>query len=149
MFVIKKKRNIYLIILILIIPILFIYYQKANNTNKYIHVYDVVKEAFLTDGGYSDELSKHISKEVFEYINIYNTYPVNDPEYKKPFKVDFKLRENSQKKINNIVYVKMNYSVEIKDSQNKSIGGSWDVPITLTVKVTGDSWYIIEEEESA
>ncbi|HDK7168965.1 TPA: hypothetical protein PTV44_002881 [Clostridium botulinum] len=139
-----------MIILILIIPISFIYYQKVNNkVNKYIHVYDVVKEAFLTDEGYSDKLSKHISKEVFEYINIYNTYPVNDPEYKKPFKVDFKLREDSQKKINDIVYVKMNYSVEIKDSQNKSIGGSWDVPITLTVKVTGDSWYIIEEEESA
>ncbi|EPY2277174.1 hypothetical protein ACXAT3_001910 [Clostridium sporogenes] len=54
-----------------------------------------------------------------------------------------------KKKINNIVYVKMNYSVEIKDSQNKVIGGSWDIPITLTVKVTGDSWYIIEEEEAA
>ncbi|AUM93209.1 hypothetical protein FDE95_04815 [Clostridium botulinum] len=43
----------------------------------------------------------------------------------------------------------MNYSVEITDSQNKSIGGSWDIPITLTVKITGDSWYIIEEEEPA
>lgn len=142
-----------MIILILIIPILFIYYQKVNNKvnniNKYIHVYDVVKEAFITEKGYSNKLFKHISEEVFKKINIYNTYPVNDPEYKKPFKVDFKLREDSQKKINNIVYVKMNYSVEIKDSQNKSIGGSWDIPITLTVKVTGDSWYIIEEEEPA
>ncbi|WP_195745663.1 hypothetical protein [Clostridium botulinum] len=142
-----------MIILILMIPILFIYYpkvnNKVNNINKYIHVYDVVKEAFITEKGYSNKLSKHISEEVFNKINIYNTYPVNDPEYKKPFKVDFKLREDSQKKINNIVYVKMNYSVEIKDSQNKSIGGSWDIPITLTVKVTGDSWYIIEEEEPA
>lgn len=44
-----------------------------------------------------------------------------------------------KKKINNIVYVKMNYSVEIKDSQNKVIGGSRDIPMTLTVKVIGDS----------
>ncbi|WP_163252772.1 hypothetical protein, partial [Clostridium sporogenes] len=117
--------------------------------NKYIHVYDVVKEAFITEKGYSNKLSKHISEEVFKKINIYNNYALNDPEYKKPFKVDFKLREDSQKKINNIVYVKMNYSVEIKDSQNKVIGGSRDIPITLTVKVTGDSWYIIEEEEPA
>ncbi|ACA53779.1 hypothetical protein FDC45_02480 [Clostridium botulinum] len=54
--------------------------------------------------------------------------------------------EDSQKKINDIVYVKMNYSVEITDSQNKSIGGSRNIPITLTVKITGDSWYIIEEK---
>ncbi|MBD5586460.1 hypothetical protein FDF50_00900 [Clostridium botulinum] len=57
--------------------------------------------------------------------------------------------EDSQKKINDIIYVKMNYSVEITDSQNKSIGGSRNIPITLTVKITGDSWYIIEEEEPA
>lgn len=150
MFVIKKKRNIYLIILILIIPISFIYYQKVNNkVNKYIHVYDVVKEAFLTDEGYSDKLSKHISKEVFEYINIYDTYDVNDPEYKKPFKVDFKLREDSQKKINNKVYVKMNYSVEIKDSQNKVVGGSWNIPIIFTAKIKENDWYITEKEEPA
>ncbi|MFV3010726.1 hypothetical protein ACLD43_02975 [Clostridium botulinum] len=54
--------------------------------------------------------------------------------------------EDSQKKINDIVYVKMNYSVEITDSQNKSIGGSRNIPITFTVKITGDSWYIIEEK---
>ncbi|NFP91191.1 hypothetical protein [Clostridium sporogenes] len=139
-----------MIILILIIPISFIYYQKVNNkVNKYIHVYDVVKEAFLTDEGYSDKLSKHISKEVFEYINIYDTYDVNDPEYKKPFKVDFKLREDSQKKINNKVYVKMNYSVEIKDSQNKVVGGSWNIPIIFTAKIKENDWYITEKEEPA
>ncbi|APH16512.1 hypothetical protein NPD5_1079 [Clostridium sporogenes] len=58
-----------MIILVLIIPI-FIYCNKVNNSKKYIDTYDVVKEAFLTDGGYSDKLSKHISKEVFEYISI-------------------------------------------------------------------------------
>lgn len=86
-----------MIILILIIPILFIYCQKVNNINKYIQVYDVVKEAFITEKGYSNKLSKHISEKVFKKINIYNTYAVNDLEYKKPFKVDFKLREDSQK----------------------------------------------------
>ncbi|HID0780472.1 hypothetical protein NVT68_010970 [Clostridium botulinum] len=69
-----------MIILILIIPILFIYYPKVhnkiNNINKYIHVYDVVKEAFITDGGYSNKLSKHISEEVFKKINIYNNYAI-------------------------------------------------------------------------
>ncbi|EET86877.1 conserved hypothetical protein [Clostridium carboxidivorans P7] len=44
-----------------------------------------------------DELSKHMSKDVFKKTYIYNAYPVNNPEYKKPFKVDFSLKENSQK----------------------------------------------------
>lgn len=33
-----------------------------------------------------------------------------------------------------MIYVKMNYSVIITDSQGKEVGGSWDIPITFTVK---------------
>jgi hypothetical protein len=109
--------------------------------------YTVVKEAFLTDKGYSDELSKHMSQEVFKRINIYNTYNVDSPDYKKPFKVDFSLKENSRFKVPGIIYVKMIYSVEITDSQNKAIGGSRDIPITFTVKNINGEWYITEKYE--
>jgi hypothetical protein len=43
----------------------------------------------------------------------------------------------------------MTYSVMIKDSQGKDIGGSWDIPITFTVKKTGNEWYIIDKYEPA
>lgn len=120
-----------------------------NSNAKNVDIYNVVKEAFLTDKGYSDELSKHMSEQVFKRTNIYNTYNVNSPDYKKPFKVEFSLKEDSQKSVNDIVYVKMVYSVVIKDSQNKSVGGSSDIPITFTVKKTGNDWYITEKEEAA
>ncbi|WP_275541227.1 hypothetical protein [Clostridium tetani] len=43
----------------------------------------------------------------------------------------------------------MIYTVEINDSQNKTIGGSYDVPITFTVKNENGNWYIISKEEEA
>ena len=48
-----------------------------------------------------------------------------------------------------IVYVKMTYSVMIKDATGKSVGGSKDVPITFTVKRTGSNWYITDKYEPA
>lgn len=118
---------------------------------KYEHndIYSVVKEAFLTEKGYTDELTKHMSREVFEKMNIYSAYPVNSAEYKWPLKVDFKLKEVSQEGVSDIVYVKMMYSVNITDSQNKDVGGSVDIPITFTVKNSDSNWYIINKEEPA
>ncbi|KOR24715.1 hypothetical protein ND00_21620 [Clostridium sp. L74] len=58
--------------MVLIISILFICFKKVNtrvnNVNKYISIYDVVKEAFITEEGYSNKLSKHISKEVINKV---------------------------------------------------------------------------------
>ncbi|WPC42756.1 hypothetical protein [Clostridium sp. JS66] len=123
--------------------------SQTSSNNKKIDIYNTVKEAFLTDKGYSDELSKHMSEDVFKRTNIYKVYPVNNPEYKKPFKVDFSLKEDSQSVKKDIIYVKMTYSVSIKDSQNKTVGGSWDIPITFTVKKTETGWYIIDKHEPA
>ncbi len=150
MFDIKEKGKIYVIMLMVFISV-FTSCGKSNtgSNSKTVDIYNVVKEAFLTDNGYSNELSKHMSQEVFKRINIYNAYPVNNPEYKKPFKVDFTLKEDSQNVKKDIVYVKMTYSVTIKDSQSKIVGGSLDIPITFTVKRTGNEWYIIEKEEPA
>lgn len=159
MFVINKDRKIYLIILILFIcTFIFTSCTKSNksadtkNVNtKEVDIYNVVKEIFLTDKGYNDELSKYVSRDVFERTNIYCIYNanINNPKYKRPFKVNFSLREDSQTKKNNLVYVKMNYSVFIKDSQNKDVGGSKDIPITFTVKKTENGWYIIDKHEPA
>ena len=43
----------------------------------------------------------------------------------------------------------MIYSVFIMDSQSKAVGGSSNVPITFTVKITDNDWYITEKEEAA
>lgn len=150
MVVINKMCTKYLIMLVTLIFI-FTSCGKSNisSNTKNIDIYNVVKEAFLTDKGYSDELSKHMSEEVFKKTNIYNNYAVNSPEYKKPFKVDFSLKENSQDVKKDIVYVKMTYSVMITDSQGKGVGGSRDIPITFTVKKTENEWYIIDKYEPA
>ena len=142
--VIKTKCAKWFIVLIVLV---LLFTSCASSNKKYVDIYNVVKEAYLTDKGYSAELSKHMSEEVFKSINIYNDYGFNDPEYKKPFKVDFSLKENSQSKKNNIVYVKMTYSLEIRDSLNELAGGAGDIPITFTVKKTGNEWYIIDKYE--
>ncbi len=122
---------------------------KKTDAPKYVDINDVVKEAFVTDKGFSDELSKYMTKEVFNKTNIYYAYPINSPEFKKPFKVDFSLREISQKKENDTVKVDMIYSVMIHDSNNKTVGGSKDVPITFIVQEIGSGWMIINKEEQA
>lgn len=142
---IKAKYKIYLIISIVFISL----FTSCVKNNKTVDIYNIVKEAFLTDKGYSEDLSKHMSQEVFKRTNIYNVYNVNDPNYKKPFKVNFTLKEDSQKHNKNLFYVKMIYSVEIRDCENKLIGGSWDIPITFTVKETNNGWYIIDKHEPA
>ncbi|MBW9152912.1 hypothetical protein [Clostridium estertheticum] len=108
--------------------------------------YNLVKEAFLTNKGYTNELTKHMSQQVFERTNIYNAYPVNN---KKTYKVDFSLKENSRIRVAGIVYVKMTYSVKVMDLQNKLLGGSSNIPITFTIKNIKGEWYITEKEESA
>ncbi|MCH3965417.1 MAG: hypothetical protein LKE46_14280 [Clostridium sp.] len=90
-----------------------------------------------------------MSKQVFEKINVYKIYAVNDLKYKKPFKVDFSLKQNLQKNIGNVIYVNMTYSVIIKDSQNKDVGASKDVPIKFTIKKLNNTWYITDKEEVA
>lgn len=129
---------------------IYIIYNNVDNTNKIINstdIYKVVKRAFLSEDGYSNDISKHMSQKVFNETNIYNTYDVNDPQFKRPFKVDFNLKEDSQKKVNDITYVDMTYSVDIKDSQNKSVGGSWDVPIKFTIKIVSNTWIITNKYE--
>ncbi|EPY2275152.1 hypothetical protein ACXAUS_004082 [Clostridium sporogenes] len=146
MIIINKKIIIVTMILLIAIISLFIYHGKNN---KKINIYDTVKETFLTDKGYSNEMSKHVSEKVFKSTNIYTVYDLNNSKYNKPFKIDFNLKEESQNRKNNLIFVKMIYSVEIKDSHNKTIGGSFDVPITFTVKNQNGNWYIVSKEEKA
>lgn len=143
--IIKKNKKVYLTLCVICI----ILFTACGKDNKYVDIYNVVQEAFTTDKGYSNELSKHISERVFNDINVYKVYAVNDKKYKKPFKVEFKLKENSQSKIFNTVYVKMTYFVKIKDSQNKGVGGSWNIPIKFTVKKVNGVWYINDKYEEA
>lgn len=118
--------------------------SNSNNTSN-IDISNVVEEAFVTEEGYSDNLSKHMSEEVFKKINVFNTYAVNNPEYVKPVKVNFSLKEFSRESKYNTIYVNMIYSVFITDSQDNSIGGSSNIPITFTVNRKDDDWYIVDE----
>jgi len=151
-FIIKNTSKILLIIFAILICSLA-YYGKSINIPEDgdVSIYNVVKEVFLTDKGYTNELSSYVSKEVFDHTNIYNCYAVNSSEYKKPYKVYFKLQEVSRKQgdEDDIVFLNMKYSVQIWDSKNQMIGGSMDIPITFTIKYTNGSWYIINKYEPA
>lgn len=144
-----NKKILFFLLSSIIFIFLFTSYNRISSNSKYVNIYDVIKEAFLTDKGYTNELSKHISNEVFKKINIYYSYPLNMSEYKKPFKINFSLKEISQTKDKDIVYVKMIYSVDIEDSNNKTVGGSHNASIIFSVKKTTNGWYIINKEESA
>lgn len=115
-------------------------------TQKYVDIYDVVTEAYLTNEGYTEKIAKHMSKDVFNGIN-FTHYRVNNPKFSKPLKVNFTLKEVSQSKENDLVYIDMIYSIEILDSTGKTAAGSWNVPIQFTVELTANDWYIINKYE--
>ncbi|KLU61650.1 hypothetical protein CEB3_c20830 [Peptococcaceae bacterium CEB3] len=143
-----RKRGLLIILLgVLTLTTLGCGRQSSSVIPKYVDIQDVVKTAFLTDKGYTDEISKYMSKEVFTRINLYKDYPVNRPEYSKPFNIDFNIREQSEKKKSGIVYVNMVYSVTIKDSKNTMVGGAKDAPITFTVQLGPSGWYITQVQE--
>ncbi|MCB2362233.1 hypothetical protein [Clostridium estertheticum] len=144
------KKNIILsigIILCLGIMSTYAYTKTMPGWFSQSDTYNVVKETFLTNKGYSNELSKHVAPQVFKRTNIYSGY--GDLNTKKTYKVDFTLKEKSQTKFKNTVYVKMTYSVKIMDLQGNILGGSEHVPITFTVKNIKGEWYITDKEESA
>ncbi|MCB2356452.1 hypothetical protein [Clostridium estertheticum] len=140
-FIIKNNRKVFLLVFIVLISI----FTACGKSNKSSNVdYNVVKGAFLTDKGYSNELSKHISQKVFKGMNIYSAYGLNN---KKTYKVDFSLKEDSRRVEGDAVYVKMIYSVKIMDLQKIRIGGSIDTPITFIVKTIKGEWYISDKWE--
>lgn len=143
------KKNVIISIFILLCFIIissYTYIKFMPSWFSKADTYNVVKQVFLTNKGYSNELSKHMSQQVFKTTNIYSAYPLNN---KKTYNVDFSLKENSQNKFLSIVYVKMTYSVKIFDLQNKLVGASLDIPITFTIKNINGNWYITEKEEPA
>ena len=143
-----KKSRILLLCLIgfLLLTTIGCAEQTQSDTPK-IDISSVVKEAFITDKGYSGELTKHMTEDVFAKTNIYNTYPINDLKFKKPVQVDFSIREVSQKRANDKLKVKMVYSVKIKDANNQLVGGSREIPISFTVQNSTTEWCIVAKEE--
>ncbi|MGO5073158.1 hypothetical protein ACTQ4K_04235 [Clostridium sporogenes] len=142
----NKKIIIVTMIFLISIISLFIYHGKNN---KKINIYDTVKETFLTDKGYSNEMSKHVSEKVFKSTNLYTTFNLNDTQYNKPVKIDFKLKEKAQNKKKDLILVEMIYSAKITDSQNNIIGEASDVPVTFIVKNQNGNWYIVSKEVKA
>ena len=121
------------------------YTIKWNGKRRKYYIESKIRED-ITNKGYSNELSKHMSQEVFRTTNIYNAYPMDN---KKTYKVNFSLKEDSRIKIKGIVYVKMTYSVEIMDSNNILVGGSSHIPIKFTIKNIKGEWYITDKYEPA
>lgn len=149
-----KEVKIPLFIITLIFSILFIYakYSKINNSTINVKYIDsssfnsIIKEAFLTDKGYSETLSQYMPYEVFRKTNIYHTYALE--YYEGPFQIDLDLDEVSQSYSNELISIKVTHSIIIKDSKDNLAGGS-RAPITFTVQEKNNSWYIIECSQPA
>ncbi|MCB2358733.1 hypothetical protein [Clostridium estertheticum] len=98
-----SKKNIILgigIILCLSIVSSYAYTKFTPKWFSSVDTYNVVKEGFLTNKGYSNELSKHMSEQVFKRINIYQYEDLNR---KRPYKINFTLKEDSRRYKNGVV----------------------------------------------
>lgn len=127
--------------------------QNTQNINygeytKYVDIYDVVKEAYITNNGYTGEISKHMAEDVFKHTN-YKSYNVDSIEYAKPLKVDCELKEvyQTKDKDNNLIYVDTIYSLLITDANGKIVGGAKYPRVTYTVRIDESGWYIISMYE--
>ena len=145
-----NKKNIILSIIIILCLSIVGSYAYIKFTPKWFSSADtskIVKEGLLTNKGYSHELSKHMSPQVFKRINIYTYEELNK---KRTYKMDFILMKNSTSYKNGSVYVKMVYSLKIMDLQNNQIGpmsGSEGVTNTFVVKNIKGVWYITDNWE--
>ncbi|MBU2702274.1 hypothetical protein Ga0466249_003401 [Sporomusaceae bacterium BoRhaA] len=116
---------------------------------KYVDISDVIKEAFTTDKGYTGEISKHISKDMFENIHYKYACMSHPDEFKKPIKIDLSLKEIYQTKDeeNGLIYVDMIYTIYYTDATGKEIGGGEGIHVTYTVRLDKSGWCIIGEYE--
>ncbi|HVJ49091.1 hypothetical protein [Desulfitobacterium sp.] len=121
----------------------------ASKDVKYVDIYYIVKDAFLTDQGYTDEMAKYMAQDVFNRTNIYKAYRIEQRGIKKPLNIDFSLKEISQKKQGDKVSVYMTYSAFIYDADHKLIGGAKDVQIIFIAQIKDNGWYIVQKEETA
>lgn len=147
MFSVSKLYVKYIFVLVVVMGVSMFNGCSSISNASNIDISNVVKEAFITKDGYSDELSRHMSEEVFKNVNVFNTYDVDNTEYVKPVKINFSLKEFSRESKNNNIYVTMIYSVFMTDSQDNNIGSSSNIPITFTVSKKNNDWYIIDECE--
>lgn len=131
---IKRIASILLILFICFIAIQFI-------TGP--HIYSVVKEAFTTNKGYSEKISDKMSKDVFESINAYHTYPFDDKDS------SIKLNLYPLGAVHNFKsgYVWMKYSISVINSKGEIDAGSWNIICKFKVEKINDKWYITNKSE--
>ncbi|GMA98226.1 hypothetical protein [Pelosinus sp. IPA-1] len=157
----KTIASIVIVLVLCVFGLLFLIirdnYREARGTDtqninygeytKYVDIYDVVKEAYVTDNGYT-KFSKHMTEDVFKYIN-HTSYKEKANKRAQPLKINFELREiyQTKDKENNLIYVDMIYSLVIADANGEIITGAGNAHITFTVRVDENGWYILNKYE--
>lgn len=117
------------------------------NKSKQINIVDIVKTTALTTDEYNSEIEKHMDKEIFEKINIYNKYNLNEKEG-APFAINFKIEEKAQKEIKKDIYaIILEYDLYINKSNGENISASTKAYQEYTVKVEGENWIITDVKE--
>lgn len=144
-----KKLLFLSIILISIFIISFSAYNKFSNRsdskNHYVSIDNLVSEAITTRSGYTDELSKHMSKNVYLKLNVYALYD-KDSDNSDSIKVSLTLNEVNQHKKNDEIFVYMICDRHVTD-QNGNTLLSGKIPIIFTVIYKEDQIYIKDAQE--
>ncbi|CAB1249121.1 hypothetical protein LN736_17110 [Clostridium sp. WLY-B-L2] len=105
-----------------------------------------MKKAYTTNDGYTKEISKHMSKNVFNKTNGFKVFKGNS-KYKKPYKITFfELKQDSRKIRLNKIYIYMRDSISVSDYNNKEIGGYRNGLVKYTIKKINNTWCITDSE---
>ena len=122
-----------------------IQYLNKNKINKYVDIKNLVSETYTTPDGYSENLKKHVSENVFKSSNAYLYY--NDLKSGKVETPHMAINEINQHKINNSIFVYMNYSFTIDDSKGSILHCAMNVPVVFEVINNKDGIYIKNKHE--
>lgn len=134
------------IILVSILVTILIYnHINYNPHNHYVDIDNYVTEAFTSTQEYNSDMEKHISKDVYNASNMYKYYKGFNQN--QPIKLSVTLNEINQHKINDKIYVYMQYDFEVHDSTGNLVSGSWKGPVVFTVTENDDGIYLEKMEE--
>ena len=133
------------IISVIIVSVIVFKYINYNPHNHYVDIDNYVTEAFTSTQEYNSDMGKHISKDVYNASNGYKYYKGFNQN--QPIKISVTLNEINQHKINDKIYVYMQYDFEVHDSTGNLVSGSWNGPVVFTVTENDDGIYLEKMEE--
>lgn len=131
---------ILILITLIIIGILVILFRNKKRLDIDCIIYDI----YTMKNGYSTNISKYISKDLFDTINLYNLY---SNTHGKDITVDITMNERKQKKIFNTIYIYKNINTKVLDENDDVLFRNLNIPVIFTIKLKDNCLFIEEINE--